>query len=713
VVGTVILRDRGGTLAEAQAEAKLAGVWPEHITDAAALARAPLRATLQVPSRRLRSLPPLLRPAALRGRVGLDVALEGNLADPVITAQISGQSLRATGSREPVDVNAAASYTKAGGKLELGAKLTRTGVEVARSASIWQGDMQRVAELGGGSSGLTGSMEVVLREFPLDVIPPIVDRQVTGRVNADVKLDDWGKDARVDAKLSSNSLVVGKIPVQSLTVSAKTDAKNARADVVVQVGQGVSRAALDASLLWGRRPIPELQHEGTVKLETRAFKLETLSPLLGAYVSELAGVLDASTEVRVTPTETKLSGQAKLERGVVQLPALGQRFSDISARLAVANDEFKLERLDARGTTGRASVKGSAKLDGFALRGANATVAIKKNEAIPITLEGAAIGDAWGTVNAKYTSPARGERKLDIDVAQFHLLTPDNGGQSLQSLDEPTEIRVGVRRADGAFVPLPVQPLEAGGDEETASGEPAQPLLVTIKLGNDVVVERGRTAKAQLAGQLFIRSAEETVVNGRIEVRGGKLDVSGKTFEIERGVVTFDGSDPGNPTITATARWDAPEYTVYAEYLGDVEHGRIKLHSEPPLSQDEIASLLLFGSPEGSVGGGGSNNASLAVSVAGDTAAKGLNQVLDDFTNLDVSARVDTTTGSARPELVLQVSPRSAAKVTRAVGAPTANESPDRTFLTLELRLKRAWALSAVVGDHGGSALDLIWRRRY
>ena len=31
----------------------------------------------------------------------------------------------------------------------------------------------------------------------------------------------------------------------------------------------------------------------------------------------------------------------------------------------------------------------------------------------------------------------------------------------------------------------------------------------------------------------------------------------------------------------------------------------------------------------------------------------------------------------------------------------------------LELRLKRAWALSAVFGDHGGSALDVIWRRRY
>ena len=124
--------------------------------------------------------------------------------------------------------------------------------------------------------------------------------------------------------------------------------------------------------------------------------------------------------------------------------------------------------------------------------------------------------------------------------------------------------------------------------------------------------------------------------------------------------------------------------------------------------------MLLFGSPEGTPGGSGDSSiAALAISVAGDTAAKGLNQVLDDFTNLDVSARIDTTTGSARPELVFQVSPRVSAKVTRAVGTPAVGESPDRTFLTLELRLRRSWALSALFGDRGASALDLIWRKRY
>jgi translocation and assembly module TamB len=712
-VATLILRDRGGTLAETQLEAKIADIWPNGLASLDALSRLPLRARLHVAERRLQSLPPLLRPSALRGRISIDVRAEGSALEPEIAAAFVGRSLRAPGSKDPLDLDLQTIFTRAGGKVLLSATTTKGRAHVADVEAKWQGDVSRASELAGGAPVLQGSAALKLMDFPLDVVPWLVDRQVLGKVSSDVKLTDWGKDAKLEAKLSSTSMVVANVPVKDLTVTARTKGDRLLGDVGLRFTGGTTQASLDASMRWGKRALPELTRDGTIKLSTRGFRLDALAPLLGGEVSELGGVLNAETQVTVTPTTTRLAGHAELAHGVVQVPAIGQRFSEITARVVVGDNQFKLEQLVASGLTGKVSATGSARLDGFALRGANAKVVIRENEQIPITVEGAAIGDAWGTVNAAYSSPAQGQRKLNIDVAEFHLTTPETSGQSLQPLDEPDDIRVGVRRADGKFVPLLVQPLDPGAAEE-AGGDPPQPLSIVVKLGSNVTVARGRSAQAQLTGQLTIESAVTTDVTGRIEVRGGKLDVQGKTFEVERGVITFAGSDPGNPTITATARWDAPDYTVYAEYVGDVENGRIKLHSEPPLTQDEIASLLLFGSPDGSPGGSGDpNTAALAVSVAGETAAKGLNEVLDDFTNLDVSARIDTTTGSARPELVVRVSPRVAAKVTRAIGEPAAGESPDRTFLTLELRLRRAWALSALFGDRGASALDLIWRRRY
>jgi hypothetical protein len=74
---------------------------------------------------------------------------------------------------------------------------------------------------------------------------------------------------------------------------------------------------------------------------------------------------------------------------------------------------------------------------------------------------------------------------------------------------------------------------------------------------------------------------------------------------------------------------------------------------------------------------------------------------------------VDTSTGEARPELVLQLTPRITGRVTQALGEPGPGQSPDRTFFTLDFRLFRKWSLSAQVGDEGGSTLDLIWRHRY
>ena len=204
------------------------------------------------------------------------------------------------------------------------------------------------------------------------------------------------------------------------------------------------------------------------------------------------------------------------------------------------------------------------------------------------------------------------------------------------------------------------------------------------------------------------------------------------------------GTDPSNPTVTAAARWDSPAgYVVYADYSGSVRDGKLTLRSEPVLTQDEILSLAIFGEPEdtvatsdsaGTSGGigssgratgdtaasaersGGSNGtgaAGTAVSIAGGSATKGLNRALSNVTSLDVSTRIDTSTGSARPEVVVQLTRRLTTRVTRALGEPAPGQSPDRTFLTLELRLKQSWSASAVVGDHGASTLNLIWRKRY
>jgi len=329
---------------------------------------------------------------------------------------------------------------------------------------------------------------------------------------------------------------------------------------------------------------------------------------------------------------------------------------------------------------------------------------------VSLSLAGTELDDTYGAVDIKLRpGQTKGSQALSVDIRELRVHLPADGSQDLQNLDPAKGVRVGTRQRDGDFVTLPLQPLEEGDPAKNES-----PMTVDLSLGNQIWIQQGDSTKIQLSGRLRLVLSDPLTVEGQIQVRSGKLDVSGKEFEIESGVVTFSG-EPGNPTIVATARWDSPDedrHRVYADASGTAAKLKITLRSEPPLTQDQILSLLLTGSADGSLGGGGGNNAETAVGVVGGTATQGLNKALSSISDLDVSTRIDTSTGSARPELVVQISAKVSAKLTRALGQ-IPGQPPDMTFVTLDFLIKRNWSLSTVAGDHGASGIDLVWRKRY
>jgi hypothetical protein len=380
----------------------------------------------------------------------------------------------------------------------------------------------------------------------------------------------------------------------------------------------------------------------------------------------------------------------------------------MSALLEITPGAIELQKLTARGTSGGFEADAKASLQGLTPETATLNVRIDEDDKLPLTVEGEAVGDGWGTISAHYDHDEANKRnELRVNLRKFNVELPQSPPKGIQDLNQPEHIRVGFHRKDGDFVVIPLQPVKEPGppsDYET---------VVIVELGS-VRVEKGQQVEVALGGEVRATIGEELNVEGKIEARRGELDISGKQFEIERATVTFTGGKPDDPTISAVARYDSADgYVVYAEYAGTVSQGKLRLSSEPPLSQDEILTLLLFGTPDGASGAGSGGNLATAVSVVGGTATQGLNRALSDITDLDVSARIDTSTGAPRPELVLQLSSRVAARVTQALGEPTPGQSPDRTFLTIELRLASSWSLSTMIGDRGASAVDLIWRRRY
>jgi translocation and assembly module TamB len=675
------------------------------------LLAAPFRAELRVPVRALEKLPASIRPNDIEGNLALALDADGTLADPRVRAHGTLEHFTPASERQRkahLDMSLDAEYAPEGGRVALTA--LRRSRPVLELDSHWSGDARRVASAAadGARSPILADLDLHLDDFPIGVVPILQQHNVRGRVTGSARLKNFGKDASLDLDLRTEQLkvkrlLVGEVHAAIRNVQGKLDIQT---DLKGEGGEADAR--FSAPLAWGDRLVPTSDGQLDGTLQTRALRLSALLPVLEGSLSELDGKLDSDFKASIHGGETRLSGHASLREGVLHMPAVGQRFSDIAADVNVNPGEITIDNVKAKGLSGGFEAQARAQLAGLTPISAEASVKIKESDKLPLTLEGESMGDIWGNLEASYRHDEANQRNdIDVKLEKVHVLLPDAPPGGLQDLSQPEYIRVGYHRRDQDFVPIALQLLQ----------EPSEPseqtTVVLVDLGT-VSIVKGQQAKVDLSGKIQATLGDELDIQGQINTKRGELDISGKTFEIERGSVAFTGGAPDDPTIAAVARYDSPVgYTVYAEYTGTARKGKLAMRSEPPLSQDEIVTLLLFGTPDGSLGASSGDSLTTAIGVAGGTAAQGLNRAISDVTNLDVSARVDTSTGAPRPELVLQLSPRVAAKVTQALGEPVPGQSPDRTFVTLDLRLASSWSLSTTVGDRGASAFDLIWRRRY
>jgi len=688
----------------ASAAAELAKTWQQ----------IPLHVRFTMPPRALEKLPVEVRPAGLNGLASGELGYDGTIRSPTLKLAGKIQNFRQSEQRKAgLDLEFQADYADARGNFKgsahSGAQRVGTAdIDFETALSDW------LARNPGQTPALGGNAKVDLDGFPIALLPGTQVSQVGGSLSGKIELKDFGKNASLDTQLEAKPFTVGQTELARILIQVAAKGDKAEASLRVEDRKGVTTAQAHSGFSWGAKLAPNLVLPADAELRARGFRLAAVAPFLASTFGELDGRLNGDLNAHFRGGAPELDGHVDIDQGVAQVAALGQRFEQIKGRVSVAPGKFKLEQLSAHATSGKLSVTAEANLAGLDLTDANAHVRITKSDAIAISVAGTDIGDCWGAVDLKLT-PGKAERsgQLAVNIPELHVHIPDTGSQDVQALDPAKDIRIGTQQRAGDFVTLPLQPLT---DSDPAQND--RPMIVALTLGDNIWIQRGDSTKVQLSGKTQLTLGDPATMTGEIKLRGGKLDVSGKQFEIESGTVTFSG-EPGNPTIVASARWDAPDdeqHRVYADYSGTVKNGKIVLRAEPPLTEDQVLSLLLTGSADGSIGGsssGGGSTAATAFGAVGGAATQGLNKALSSISALDVSTRVDTSTGSARPELVVQISPRISAAITRALGAPAPGQPPDLTFLTFDFRIRSRWSLSALVGDRGESGLDLIWRHRY
>ncbi|MEP7051565.1 MAG: translocation/assembly module TamB domain-containing protein [Pseudomonadota bacterium] len=712
LAGTI--KDERGQLAAVSVEAKATPRLASVVEELAARWRQiPLKVNVTVPPRELQQLPVEVRPAALSGVLSAALSFDGTVSAPKL--KVSGTMSRFrqdTTKKDGLDLTWTGGYDGARGKLVGSARgrdkeVAKIDLDFETAIDAW------LNRTGTAMPALDSSANLDFDGFPVALLPGTAATEVDGALSGKIRLEHFGKEATLDTSLDIASLTIGQTAFGDMHATVKAANGKAEAGLRMVGKKGTTTAEAHSGLRWGSRYVPEVQLPADAQLRARELQIGAFSPLVASTFGELDGRVNGALNAHFRGGAPELDGRVDFEDGVAQVAAVGQRFDKIKARVTLEPGKVKLEELTARATSGKLKVTGEARFAGLELTGADAHLRIAKADKVALSLAGNEVGDVYGAIDVTLKpNPTTHATTLGVKIASLNVHLPDTGSQNVQALDPAKGVRIGTHQERGGFVTLPLQPLK---DSDPSKNE--APMLVDLDLGSQVNLEHGDTTKVRLGGHLRMVMGDPMSMNGTISVQGGTLDVSGKQFDVESGTVTFAG-DPANPTIVATASWDsadADKHRVYATFSGTATKGKLDLRAEPPLTQDEILSLLLTGSSDGSLGGGstGGSNAATAVGAVGGAATQGLNRALSNISNLDVSTRVDTSTGSARPELVIQLSPRVAAQITRALGEPAPGEPPDLTFLTFDFRVLSHWSLAALIGDRGESGLDLVWRKRY
>jgi translocation and assembly module TamB len=219
-----------------------------------------------------------------------------------------------------------------------------------------------------------------------------------------------------------------------------------------------------------------------------------------------------------------------------------------------------------------------------------------------------------------------------LTIRRAELYIPDRLPASVANLDV---IEIGGGR-NAASTTIAAAPKEA----------PLAPIALQVTLdapGQVFVRGHGLTSEWRAHMDITGTTAAPSVV-GQLSVLNGSLDLLGQSFNLDRGAVSFGGTDL-NPALDVQASASASGVTALVNVTGTAAAPKIALSSTPILPQDEILSRVLFGENVASL----TASQGLQLAAAAASLAQGGPGIIDRVRSKIGLDRLDIGSGGSNP----------------------------------------------------------------
>ncbi len=441
----------------------------------------------------------------------------------------------------------------AGGEAQVGGRFS--GAEIAFDASLARMPLS-VLDIGYPGLGLGGSATGTLRYVDRTGAAP------TGAINMTVR------------GLTRSGLVVSSRPIDVGIAGVLDAGKAGFRAVMASGGQTIGRGQMLLSPLGGGDILTRLANAPLVGQLRYAGPADTLWRLTGIELFDLSGPVSIGADVGGRLSDPQIRGSLRTQTARIESAVTGTVLRNLAATGRFGGSRLVIDGFTAQ-DAGTGRVSGSGTFDLAAARGFGIDLSVQADNAQLIGRDDIA---ATVTGPLRFRSDGSGgtiSGQVVVNKGRYRL------GRAAQAVPVP---RLNIREIN----------VPGGDDEDDTPRDPWQ-LDLDARITSGFVVQ-GLGLDSIWSGNLKI-GGEPTnpKISGRLNLVRGDYEFAGREFDIERGIINFDGSVPANPSLDIAANANTQGLNATIRVTGNAERPEIGFSSIPALPEDELLSRLLFG----------------------------------------------------------------------------------------------------------------------
>lgn len=461
--------------------------------------------------------------------------------------------------------------------------------------------------VGKGKADLDGSTDIqlVASKVPVQTVLPLVTKNVNAQGNWNFIINVHGltKSPKVEFSSEVEQAVINGISLDQLSILGTME------DQVVNIQQGMIKKSDSSIKVRGKLPLgafvtneyvtDDMTKQFDVYVDMNEANLSVL-PLMFKEVQSADGAIHGVVHVTGNSSNILANGTVELANGSMQLQSLKKPVTQLKGQLL-----FRGNHVDITGSTTMG--KGNAGLSGnIGWMGSGITSYYGA-----LQMKGIEIGHAF------YTGPLDGELYI-VDKQDMSTLV---GNIILH--DVVASIPLTLESSDTS-IPL--------GLDLTIDAKD------NVRLYNPLLYDMFLQGKVKFEG-----TVGEPKASGKLSVNKGHVKYLKNRFKITEGQAKFvTGSII--PELNVRSMANVKNYRISLQAEGPATQMKLKLTSEPNLSERQIISLLTFGRNVGNASGVTSEDANALLTSSLQSLAFGyIEDVLQDTLGLDL---VNITTGS-------------------------------------------------------------------